>query len=679
MKSVLLIDDDDAFRALIIPGLSAKGYKVLQAGTGKEGQHILEQERPDLLIVDGHLPDTDGADWIAERRADGINQPIVFISGFWRDPESYARLTDELGVELLVHKPVMPIAFSEQVDGLFHRRQVSAELPAPQSSTIEHALAALRAKYIEILPEKTAELVNYFTLAYERPEDSHLLQELKFCAHRLRGTAGSYGFLKYSENAATIEDTIVEIVKASRSPTQGEWVIFGACIKEIQNLCAEAVESQEQVPAAQEIQVAQPANINARILMVDDDPDFLKLIREIGRQRLVDIIPASSVAEAVECARTMDVDAAVIDSGLAAPETSEQCARELRSLPGRDTLPLAFISANGHVSNRIAAAHAGASLFLEKPIGPDALEAAVQHLVAIRKDSKPRVLVVDDDLSFIEQVSAILRYEGMTVESLSQSTRILHSLESFRPDVLLLDVMMPGISGYDVCRMLRTQPRWQDLPILFITSQSGWESRVATFQAGGDDYLSKPVIIEELLARVKVRVERARMIRERADKDSITGLLLRRSFMSELSARLSEALRDSSGVTLAMLDLDFFKKVNDTHGHLSGDGVLAGVGRLLLRRFRTEDLRGRWGGEEFILAFPGEDVATVSGALERALSEFKSIPFPGEDGKPFNVSFSAGLSSFPEDGASPYELIKNADRRLYIAKDTGRSKVVSKG
>jgi diguanylate cyclase (GGDEF)-like protein len=249
-------------------------------------------------------------------------------------------------------------------------------------------------------------------------------------------------------------------------------------------------------------------------------------------------------------------------------------------------------------------------------------------------------------------------------------------MQEFPPDMLLLDVMMPGVTGFEVCRMLRQIPRWQDLPIIFLTGQTGVEARVEAFRCGGDDYLPKPVVNEELLTRVKVRLDRAKMLKERSDKDTITGLLLRRAFSEQLSAMLAEAQRVRSNFSICLLDVDHFKKVNDTHGHLAGDRVLAGLGQLLSRRFRVDDLRGRWGGEEFILAFRREKKEIIHKAITRALEEFRETTFHSDSQEEFHCSFSGGLATFPDDGESIFDLVQTADKRLYIAKKQGRNRII---
>jgi diguanylate cyclase (GGDEF)-like protein len=413
-----------------------------------------------------------------------------------------------------------------------------------------------------------------------------------------------------------------------------------------------------------------------RILVVDNDRDFLNIVSDLGKQRLVDIIKAVSHKEAVEQAAVYALDAALINVNPTHPDESFRVARDLRELPGYENLPLAFISGQALVKDRVEAAHAGASLYLDKPLESDSLEKAVQHLVNIRQGGRPRILICDDDEFFCNTVALVLRNEGMIVRILHEPSLILETMQEYPPELLLLDVMMPGVNGFEVCRMLRQIPRWQDLPIIFLTGQTGVEARLEAFRSGGDDYLPKPVVNEELLTRVKVRLDRARMLKDRSDKDTTTGLLLRRAFSEQLSAILAEAQRLKTTFTICLLDVDHFKKVNDTYGHLAGDKVLAGLGQLLSRRFRVDDLRGRWGGEEFILAFKRETKTTMHLAVQRVLDEFNRMVFTGDKGEEFTNSFSGGIAEYPVDGESVFELVKVSDRRLYLAKRRGRHQIV---
>jgi diguanylate cyclase (GGDEF)-like protein len=183
------------------------------------------------------------------------------------------------------------------------------------------------------------------------------------------------------------------------------------------------------------------------------------------------------------------------------------------------------------------------------------------------------------------------------------------------------------------------------------------------------------VLREELRARVQARLERARLSKERAERDALTGLLLRRPFIDGVRARLAESQRQSKPLALCFLDVDHFKKVNDKFGHLAGDRVLTRLGRLLGARFRREDVRGRWGGEEFVVALLGETAESAKEILSRTAAELAGMTFEGDAGESFHITFSAGISVSTVDGATVEELLKTADARLYRAKANGRNRI----
>ena len=217
--------------------------------------------------------------------------------------------------------------------------------------------------------------------------------------------------------------------------------------------------------------------------------------------------------------------------------------------------------------------------------------------------------------------------------------------------------------------------RWELLPVLIATRYGDAATRRQAFRAGASDVLVKPIVPDELLARVGLLLERARLIRDRSEKDALSGLLLRRPFLDAVQRALGLAARESKTVSLALIDLDHFKRVNDEYGHATGDAVIAELGQLLRRKFRVEDLRGRWGGEEFILAFPGQTGETTERLVRRLLDEFSALRIPTDDGRTVSVTFSAGVAEFPADGDTAATVIRRADERLYASKRAGRNRV----
>jgi len=660
---ILLVDADERARALASGLLRARGFQVIDARSGEEADDALERGRVSLALVDALLPDTEGVAWIRARRERGDSTPMFFVAAATGIPLSHHELVGELGVLHVLQKPIAPEELMARVVDVLGEPSPGG---AADDMDFEGALARLREAYREELPSRLGELRAAIGDAAQAPEDVEAIGTARELAHRLRGTAGSYGFLQVGEEAGRIEELLLAALDEGQL---GEGRIRAARTA--------LGQAERAIRASPRSVHPTPYNSLARVLVVEDDLNFLSLIREMGRSLLVEVVGAPTAAEALDVAQACELDAVFIDAHLSAGEDAFELGRSLRALPGKENLPFAIMSVDVGMENRVAAAHSGASIFLPKPLSSQQFETAVRHLLAEKKQSLPTILVVDDDPAFAKQVSAILEGEGMTVNSLGDVASMLEALTQHPPDLLLLDMEMPGMSGIDACRLVRMTPDWQDIPILFLTAQTGIEARIAAFEAGADDYLAKPVVPQEIRTRVRLRLERNRLLRERSDRDPLTGLLTRRALFEVLPARCAEARRHGRPLSIALLDLDFFKRINDRHGHLVGDRVLMRLGRLLAGRFRAEDIRGRWGGEEFLVAFPGESPATIRGVLERVLAEFSQVPFYDDRGDSFTCSFSVGVSGAPDDGGSVDALIQTADRRLYAAKRAGRARVVA--
>jgi diguanylate cyclase (GGDEF)-like protein len=237
---------------------------------------------------------------------------------------------------------------------------------------------------------------------------------------------------------------------------------------------------------------------------------------------------------------------------------------------------------------------------------------------------------------------------------------------------------MPGLTGIEVCRVLRNDPRWSRVPVLFLSARTDRESVEQMFAAGADDYVAKPIVADELMLRINNRLSRTRLYRAFGETDPLTGIANRRGANDMLQQLMQLADRYEQPLGVAMLDVDRFKGVNDDFGHAAGDAVLVRLAQLLRRSFRGEDVVARWGGEEFLIALYGmtrqESVRRVAELLER----FRAEEFLG-DHPPFRVTFSAGVAQYGEDGTSLAPLLAAADEALYAAKLGGRAAVVPAG
>lgn len=559
----------------------------------------------------------------------------------------------------------------------------SIQMPTPGqssasiSSLADATLLAFRQKFSKSLPSRIKQIGEIVDRVQRANPDPKELAEARRLAHNLKGTSRSCGFDKLGGFAELLENSLRDMLEHGAD----EWNKVDKGLHDAKKESERVrVQFMDYVPTAEELENLNSDSAKARVLMVcvDDQPKMS--MPNNGTAGIpLELVRVPPGGDVIMKAGEKQIDAAMIEILPGQRDQAFQLARELRSMPGYDNLPLGFIYEQDHDGDRSDATHAGASIFIEKPYGRDTLNEALQHLITIREGGRSRVLIVDDDEDFTELICVALGNEGMLVRALHDPFKVMDALEEYAPDLMLLDVMMPGILGFDVCRKVRAGGRWQDLPIIFLTAQTDLNSRLSAFDAGGDDYLIKPVINAELLKRVKVRLDKARMQRERQDRDVLTGLLLRRAFSDSLGALLAESERHGFNFSLSLLDIDHFKKVNDTYGHMAGDRVLSHVGKLLRKRFRVEDLRGRWGGEEFILGFRHEKKGTMQKALNRVLEELRKVEFKGDKGESFYVTFSAGMVDFPADGINAHDLILRADSRLYIAKKNGRNQIVIDG
>jgi len=678
-RTVLIADAEQQTAALMTSILEGRGHYITRVSDGRAAIDFVRESAPEMIIVGEQLEDIDGIGLIVKLRSVSRTVKVVFISNQWREADLYQMLTKDYGVALVVHRPIKPLLLGAQIESqLSMSKAVDLTRGADLNQGKENerqALVALRARFKEALPGRLQMLSDALISAREQPGNLPMTQEAQRLAHNMKGTASTCTFQLVAETAASLEKSLLA-VQQPQQPDDNEdaWdeieLLFG-------KLRARAEVELEKAVEDEVVEEVEDDSAMAKVLLVGNGAMPAEGDTIHNGKLLVKVIP-SSPADALEKAGNTALDAVLIDMDSAESQMAPMSlAREIRGMTGYESLPLGFIKqAATQKTDRIETTHAGASLFLERPLQAEALRDGIEYLLAVRQGGRPRILVVDDDEDFSSLIASTLGKEGMLVRMCHDPSDVLSAMEAFIPDLVLLDVLMPVISGFDVCRMLRANSRWHDTPILFLTAQTELEARLAAFDAGGDDYLPKPVAAVELLTRVKVRLERSRFIRERADKDVLSGLLLRRAFMEQVQALLAEAVRHKFVFTVALMDVDKFKTVNDTYGHLAGDRVLALLGALLKKRFRVEDIRGRWGGEEFIVALRHESKETTKGALLRVLEEFRNSEFKGDHGESFSVSFTAGLASFPEDGDTLEQLVHTADGRLYKGKEAGRNRIV---
>jgi two-component system cell cycle response regulator len=307
-----------------------------------------------------------------------------------------------------------------------------------------------------------------------------------------------------------------------------------------------------------------------------------------------------------------------------------------------------------------------------------------------REVSSPTILVADDEPVNRALIQRRLEREGYRVLTANDGSEAVERAREALPDLVILDVMMPGMDGMDACRLIKADGRTHDIPVIFLSARDETEMKVNGLSLGADDYISKPFEAEELIARVHVAIRlkrerdqlrtnaeeasmRAELAQEQAMTDALTGLLNRYGLQHILTREQSEARRYYRTLSCLLIDLDNFKTINDTYGHAIGDLVLQQIARVLAEAVRGSDTVFRYGGEEFLVLLPETDLEGAIALGEKIRVAAASRPF-GDGEHIFKLTLSVGASSLG-DNESGNDMIARADMALYHAKEEGRNRV----
>lgn len=286
----------------------------------------------------------------------------------------------------------------------------------------------------------------------------------------------------------------------------------------------------------------------------------------------------------------------------------------------------------------------------------------------ITAEPTDRILVVEDDDDIREALEALLEEHGYAVDTASDGAEAFAMVEQDPPALVISDVMMPGVDGYQLVEKLRKRPASADIPIILLSALQDPERKVAGLDLGADDYISKPTRPDELLARIRVHLRHAhrqQALTRRSLIDPLTGTLNRRGILSVLRRERERALKTGAPLSVLMLDIDGFKALNDTYGHKAGDTVLRQLARAIVEALRVVDHVGRLGGDEFVVAVPDGDPVAAAGLAAR-LSVLELPPLEIQDGS-LQVHVSVGVATLRQ-GESVDELLERADEEMYRRK-----------
>lgn len=300
------------------------------------------------------------------------------------------------------------------------------------------------------------------------------------------------------------------------------------------------------------------------------------------------------------------------------------------------------------------------------------------------KLGEKQILIVDDNPLTLQRLADFLENQGYSVATCMGATEAKHHLFQSIPDLIILDIIMPEEDGYQLCRWIRQEPRLKYIPIIFVTAKTDLNDKIIGLQSGGDDYITKPFAPEEIAARIAGMLQRMQVFYDMSMRDDLTNAYNRRYFNERLEEEINRSGRNHRSFSIAVMDIDSFKSVNDTYGHQVGDYVLVQLVRFIQARLRKSDFVARFGGEEFVLLLPETPGANAFSLMERLRLQLMETVFPYHDQvtgdyKELHITVSAGIATCPDDAKSGANLLDLADKALYAAKSQGRNAVVRCG
>jgi len=453
--------------------------------------------------------------------------------------------------------------------------------------------------------------------------------------------------------------------------------------------------------------------MTARVLVVDDVPANVKLLEARLSAEYFDVVTAMSGREALAICKRAECDLVLLDVMMPDMDGFEVC-RRLKSNPATHHIPVVMVTALDQLSDKVRGLEAGADDFLTKPIPELVLIARVRslarlkmvtdelrlrvltsHEIGIESPEREavadtgrdgRILIVDDRPASCERIAAMLAKEHAVEVEADPNQALFHAAEG-NYDLLIVSLGLESFDALRLCSQTRSLDRTRNLPILVITEPDNNARMLRGLEIGVNDFLIRPIDTNELLARARSQVRKRRyterlrdnvqMSIEMAITDALTGLFNRRYMESHLGTLIEQAAARGKPLSALVIDIDYFKAINDSHGHDAGDDVLRDFALRIKRSIRGIDLACRYGGEEFVIVMPETDMAVAAMVAERLRRRIAAEPFGIAQGaRHVAVTISIGIAGFRGKDDTAASLLKRADQALYRAKLDGRNRVV---
>ena len=549
---------------------------------------------------------------------------------------------------------------------------------AGSSDKVSSRLAELRERFAVRAANDLKELEQRAQLMQSQGAEPSVVADVCARLHRLAGSAGTFGFPELGEAARSLE----KMLKA-RASDESAMEVSSLVVEKILALRTMLESPPMPVPEYEDSYQGQERpegshGVRVQVLIVpgaDADQEWLA---------------GALAAYGFDCLVSTESDENIIAAlvGQLQGATVILCAddrihglmkhRDASASDDIRRLPVVCLSQDDSFDSRYRVAALGADGFFGQ--SPDLPELAERiEYLALERSSRVqgRVVLVEDDPELAEHYVLVLRSAGVDVLWVHNPQQLMTGLLSFRPDILLMDVQLGSYSGVNLARMVRFDPQWLSLPIIYLSSEDNRDNQLEALSRGADEFLTKPVSDGYLARAVLIRCFRARQLFQLMNRDSLTGLLKHSLIKQEAEKELARCRRDGHPASVVMVDLDHFKQVNDTYGHRCGDVVIKALANTLRNRLRETDMIGRYGGEEFLVVLPHCDTGSAVDLFTDIAEAFSHLTFNCSK-EAFSVTLSAGVAAI-NDHVTGDDAVDAADQALYQRKRAGRNGVTVYG
>jgi diguanylate cyclase (GGDEF)-like protein len=565
--------------------------------------------------------------------------------------------------------------------------------------------ATQRRDYLQRTADRLSAMDSILTSIAQYPQDTQPIRELNQHFHQLAGSSAIYELDRMGELAAEVEKVLLEVLRSGEGITKPHWKVAKDAVESMKFMVSQHPDAQG-IGAAPAKQSAGSSSSSAQnfsaqqnyeqqttsgtgwaassltssgfekpkdIVIVDGDQlNLLNLTRTIEQANMT--VRGFRTSESAKRAINERLPDGLILSIPLIDGPGYDIAQELRRLPDGGNPPILIISRQIGFLDKVMAIRCGADAFFDENTDPAAMAKKLQSLCERDKPGNYTILSVEDDPSQAQFIRSILEQVGYNVHSIQDPRQFEEALLSVNPDLLLLDVMLGPVSGFELARFVRSDDRYAATPIIFLTTQNQLNAHVEGARVGGDEYLIKPVAPPLLVSAVAGRLERYRVVKKLIGRDALTQFYTLGAFMEAAAKMLDKRYQGSGSIVMLLLDIDHLENINETYGFACGDKVISSFAKLLKSTIRNAEIIARTDGDEFAIVVDGIDDRELAEVATQCIRDFEATTH-SVGGRTFTATASAGAAALDAE-MDLKTWVANARIALKSAKSSGRNRVM---